>query len=241
MSGGLGIAIQAGGRGRRLAPVCRGRPKALAPFAGSTLLHWQLDRAAALEPDRIVVLACFGADAVRRAVGRRASVVVEAAPLGTAGGLAMLPEGPERWMTVNVDHVSDVDLARLDRDWKPPCTAVLASASVRVDEGVVEAPDGRVVSISERPLLRFLVTTGLYLFDAAALRRAVAAPARLEMPDLLRRLLPGGVHAFRHEGTWIDAGTPERLLAAEDWWGRRIGPPAGEAADIGPRGQPVLP
>lgn len=225
----LGVVIMAGGEGRRLAGVTAGRPKALAPLGGSTLLDHQLGQCAGLEPAVTVVLACAGRGdaAIRAHVGGRAEVICEEAPLGTAGGLRMLPEGPESWLVVNVDHVSDVDRRALVERARAPVTAVLWRAPVPVDEGVVElatAPDGtlRVESWRERPVLHLPVTTGLYVFSAAALE-----PARrrtpFDMPELVMAHAPEGVHVHLHEGFWIDAGTPERLEQARQWVRARSG------------------
>ena len=97
--------------------------------------------------------------------------------------------------------------------WTPPCTAVLSTVDVPVDEGVVTLSAGRVVAWRERPVLQLPVTTGLYVFSAAALHEALDGNP-VDMPALIERLMPQGVHAWRHQGTWIDAGTPERLASA---------------------------
>lgn len=211
--GGLGVALFAGGLGTRLRSVTGPEPKALAPLGGQTLLDYQLARVAPLQPACVVVLACHAADRVRQAVGDRALVCEEDSPRGTAGGLHLLPDGPDRWLTLNVDHVSDVDLMAFAGAWRPPAIACLWRVSVPVDEGVVELDGGRLVAWRERPVLRLPVTTGLYLFSADALRAHLHGQ-RIDMPALVELLMPEGVHAWEHTGTWIDAGTPERLARA---------------------------
>lgn len=220
----LAAAIVAGGRGARLAGITGGGPKALAPFGGGTLLDHQLRRLSVLDPCRVVVLAGHGGAAVAEAAGDRAEVQVEVAPMGTAGALAHLPPEPEAWLVVNVDHVSDVDLVALARGWRPPCTAVLAEVAVPVDEGVADVQGDRVVAVRERPVLRLPVTTGLYLFQRSALARHLDGTP-CDMPALLGRLLAEGVYPWRHPGTWFDAGTPDRLAAAEAWWAWARGGP----------------
>ncbi len=210
----LGAVIMAGGAGMRLATL--GVPKALAPLGDTTLLDHQLARLSPLPLQTTVVLLHHEADAIIAHLAGRASAIVEPAPLGTAGGLSLLPEGPDAWLVLNVDHVSDVSLADLIASWTPPCTAVLSEVAVPVDEGVVDLSAGRLVGWRERPVLRLPVTTGLYVFQAAALRAALGE-GRVDMPELIGRLMPAGVTAWQHPGTWIDAGTPERLLRAQEW------------------------
>lgn len=223
MTAGLGVAIMAGGESRRLKGHVPG-PKALAPFCGLTLLDHQLDRIGALSPERVVVLAHHSADAIiahlRGRAGPSVEVLIEPEPLGTAGGLHRLPEAPATWLVINVDHVSDVDLAEFVTTASPPCTALLWEAQVPVDEGVVDLVDGRIVAWRERPVLRLPVTTGMYVFAREALARALNGTRR-DMPDLVADLLASGVHARLHPGTWFDAGTPERLANAQAWWRSR--------------------
>lgn len=218
----LGVAIMAGGAGLRLRPVTGSLPKALAPFCGSTLLRHQLDHARLLAPAATVVLASIGRG--HRAIcaaAADAQVLVEPSPLGTAGGLFHLPPGCDRWLVVNVDHISDVDRADLVRRATGPCTAVITTVDAKIDEGVVtvtaDSDSPRILEWRERPTVRVDVTTGLYVFEDAALR-SVLDGAPCDMPDLVRRLVPAGVTAHRHTGTWLDAGTPDRLRAAEALW-----------------------
>ena len=213
---GLGAVIQAGGEGRRLRSIAA--PKALAPLLDGTLLDWQLDRVSPVAAP-VVVIAHHGAEAVSAHVAGRGEVIVEPAPLGTAGGLSLLPTGPEAWLVVNVDHVSDVALAAFVRAFeaagRPPCLAALSAVAISVDEGVVDVTDGRLTAWRERPVLRLPVTTGLYLFRADALRDALAVHGGgpVDMPALVEALMPEVV-AWHHPGWWIDAGTPERLARA---------------------------
>lgn len=213
----LGVAILAGGRGTRLHPLTRGVPKALAPFDGHTLLDHQLQRVHSLRPDRVVLVLHHQHALISAHAAGRAASVVEPRPLGTAGGLALLPPGPDRWLVLNVDHISDVDLTALVEEARGPCTAALWSAPVPIDEGVVTIQDGRVVRWQERPVLRLPVTTGLYVFTRAALQGALDG-SPCDMPGLVERLMPQGVHAWMHRGQWFDVGTPERLARAERWW-----------------------
>jgi NDP-sugar pyrophosphorylase family protein len=218
----LGVAVMAGGAGARLRTVTGAMPKALAPFRGETLLRHQLARCAGLDAARTVVLASArrGADLIAAHVPG-CEVLVEPSPLGTAGGLVHLPADIDRWLVVNVDHVSDVDREALVAGASGPCTAVTTTIDATIDEGVVTlepGPNGpRITSWRERPTVRVEVTTGLYVFEHAALLDHLDGTP-CDMPELVRRLMPDGVRAWHHRGQWFDAGTPDRLLRAEAWW-----------------------
>lgn len=223
------MAIMAGGAGVRLRTVTGSLPKALAPFDGGTLLSHQLARCDALGADVTVVLASRGRgdghilDALAdEAVP--ATVLVEPSPLGTAGGLHRLPGGVDRWLVVNVDHISDIDRAALVDQASGPCTAVTTDVDATIDEGVVtlDARQGGpfLASWRERPTVRVTVTTGMYVFQDSVFRTILDGTSR-DMPDLVRSLMPSGVRAWHHTGHWFDAGTPSRIERAERWWRSR--------------------
>ena len=218
----VGIAIMAGGAGSRLRSVTGPLPKALAPFLDGTLLSHQLDQCRTLGAERQVILASArrGADRIE-AQAAGCTVLVEPSPLGTAGGLVHLPSGVDRWVVVNVDHISDVDRDALLAGASGPCTAVTTTVDATIDEGVVHLEPGprgpRITSWRERPTVRVDVTTGLYVFEHQALQAHLDGTP-CDMPELVRRLMPDGVRAWHHRGHWYDAGTPERLLRAAAWW-----------------------
>lgn len=64
--------ILAAGQGRRLLPWTRDLPKCLLPFAGRSLLAWQLAALAANDVEETVVVTGFCADAVEREIARAA-------------------------------------------------------------------------------------------------------------------------------------------------------------------------
>ncbi len=216
----------AGGAGVRLRTVTGSRPKALAPFDGGTLLSHQLARCEALNAAVTVVLASRGRgdghilDALAEEAVP-ATVLVEPTPLGTAGGLHRLPGGVDRWLVVNVDHISDVDRRSLVAGATGPCTAVTTEVEATIDEGVVtlaDSPSGPVLATwQERPTVHVTVTTGMYVFQDDVFRTILDGTPR-DMPDLVRSLMPSGVQAWHHRGQWFDAGTPTRIDRAERWW-----------------------
>ncbi|MGE5475346.1 MAG: NTP transferase domain-containing protein [Bacteroidales bacterium] len=64
------VIILAAGQGRRLLPWTHHRPKCLLPFAGRSLLAWQLRILATTGVDEVVVVTGFGADQVEAELAR---------------------------------------------------------------------------------------------------------------------------------------------------------------------------
>lgn len=92
------------------------------------------------------------------------------------------------------------------------------------DYGVAEvSPEGRVLSIEEKPECprSSLVVTGLYFYDSSVCKIAAALEpsgrGELEITDLNREYLKNGklrAEILDEKVSWIDCGTPERLLEA---------------------------
>lgn len=210
----LGVVLIAGGEGTRLRAVTGPAPKALAPLGGGTLLSHLLARIAVLKPARVCVLGGYQAERLAQALPPQVELLVEPSPLGTAGGLHLLPPEPGTWLSLNIDHVSDLDLPALLAAHQGPATAVVHPVAHEIPHGVVELRQGQIVGWRERPIHEIHVTVGAYVFNRATLAEHLRGQA-MDMPELIRRLAP--VRSFEHRGTWFDAGTPERLLAAETW------------------------
>jgi NDP-sugar pyrophosphorylase family protein len=230
--GGLDVVVLAGGLGTRLRPVVADRPKVLAPVAGRPFLDHLLAWLASQGARRAVLSLGHLAEQVERhlasAGGRPPpGLAVEAArepePLGTGGALVFcrprLRSDPV--MVVNGDTFVEVDLAAF--------AASFAASGAEAGLVAVRVPDaaryGRLELSARDRVERFAekdpaasgpawINGGVYLLAARALDRLPAAgPSSLER-DLLERLPPGSVAAFRAAGRFVDIGTPASLAEA---------------------------
>ncbi|MFT5583297.1 MAG: NDP-sugar pyrophosphorylase family protein [Cognaticolwellia sp.] len=210
----LGVVVIAGGAGTRLRSVTGPLPKALAPLGRGTLLSHLLERVAPLSPERVVVLGGHQAQAIRAVLPLDVGLLVEESPLGTAGGLHQLPTAPKTWLSLNIDHVSDLNLDALLAAHDGRATAVVHPVAHEIPHGVVQIENGKLTAWRERPVQHIHVTVGAYVFSRSVLTEHLHGQP-MDMPELLRAMAP--VQSFEHRGTWFDAGTPKRLLAAETW------------------------
>lgn len=230
---GIGVCIQAGGRGERLRGLLGELPKALAPLGKGTLLDHQIAWARRANPGLIAVLAHDRIEAIQARLPPEILLIDEPTPLNTAGGLALLPHQPETWLVINVDHVSDIDPLAFLADHAGPATAAIVRRRHEIPEGVVELDGDRIRRTWERPVVEVDCTIGLYAFSRSALAAHLHGQP-FSMPDLVQAMAPGGVRAWHHGGFWIDAGTPARLAAAAHWIER------GEVAAAAPRADAAL-
>lgn len=238
-------AILAGGLGTRLRPVVSDRPKVLAMVRGKPFLAYLLDQLVEAGIRRAVLLTGYRAEQVRDVFGHRYRSIrleysVEASPLGTAGALRLalpklflLPLTPEARgastvLVMNGDSQCEVDLQKFQAFHERESTdasLVVARASDSSRFGKVEiSPDHRVASFFEKHEAGGpgWINAGIYLIN----RNLVEEVPPDRAVSLEREMFPAWVGrkklcGFHVGGAFLDIGTPESYVAAEEFFGRR--------------------
>ncbi len=221
--------VLAGGLGTRLKPRFGDLPKPLAPLQGQPFLVRQLSWLRQNGIDRAVILAGYGADQLRDALGDGSALgmglewSVEAEPLGTGGALKLAQgfvEGPS--LVVNGDTLGECSPWQLERArWE--CGAMGAVALYRVEDaqsrGRVEHAEGRIERFVEKdPGWRgpAWVNGGQYAFSPRiwrAIPEGVSSLERDVLPALAERGLLRGATC---PGRFWDIGTPEDWQRAQE-------------------------
>ncbi len=218
--------ILVGGRGRRLGPLTETCPKPLIEVAGRPFLDHLLDRVTAAGLGRIVLLAGHRGDRIvdrydgTRRAGAEIGVVVEPAPLGTAGALRFAADRLETtFLMLNGDSLFDCGLAefvaeRPDGDWLGWLALRHLPDTGRA--GVVDLDGARITAFRERgaPGVAGLSNAGIYLLRRDILTRVPQGPASLEREVFPALAAAGRLRGQCREGYFIDIGVPEDLTRA---------------------------
>ena len=116
-------------------------------------------------------------------------------------------------LVTNADILTRLDFDRLfryHREHGGAATVAVVHHVTRIPYGVMNAEQGRLVRIEEKPEVKVLCNAGIYVLQPEVLRY-VAPDEALDMPDLISRLLDDGVdvHVFPILERWFDIGSPE--------------------------------
>jgi MurNAc alpha-1-phosphate uridylyltransferase len=207
--------LLAAGRGERMRPLTDETPKPLLQVAGRPLIVWHLRRLAAAGIHDVVINLSWLGETIAAALGDGAACGVrihysrEPWPaLETGGGIrqALPLLGDEPFLLVNGDVYTDVEFAALRLAAGDLAQLVLVPNPEHHPQGDFDLDAGRITrSAGER-----LTYSGIAVMHPQLL--ADAAPGRFPLlPWLLRAREAGRLGGQRHEGLWMDVGTPERL------------------------------
>jgi MurNAc alpha-1-phosphate uridylyltransferase len=212
--------LLAAGRGERMRPLTDATPKPLLPVAGRPLVAWHLSRLAAAGVRDVVINLSWLGEQIAAALGDGAAHGVrihysrEPWPaLETGGGIrqALPLLGDEPFLLVNGDVYTDVDFGALRLAPGDLAQLVLVPNPPHHPKGDFHLAAGRITAEQgER-----LTYSGIAMLHPALL--AGAEPGRFPLlPWLLEAREAGRLGGQRHDGLWIDVGTPERLADLDD-------------------------
>ena len=239
------LAIVAGGKGSRMGGAFEGLPKALIPIGGKPVLQHQLELAAGAGVREVSVFAGHLADRIAEFVGDgsrfglKVRLLVEAEPLGNAGGvLAALDELPEQLFVIYGDVMAAVDLKAMGAfhlERGADFTTLAHPNDHPADSDLLEVdPDDGVTAVRPCPhppgeWFCNLVNAALYAVRRDALRILPAGGAADFSKDVMPHLIGAGakVLAWRSSDYIKDMGAPGRLERVEaDFRAGRIRLPA---------------
>ena len=151
--------------------------------------------------------------------GVELNYVAEDQPLGTAGAIRLMDEMDEPLLVMNGDILTNVDyrsLLKYHQQHDASMTVAVRQYDIKVPYGVVEASDGQVLGLKEKPQLNFLVNAGIYLLEPSV-RRHIPLGKRYDMTELIETLLENNetVVGFPIMEYWLDIGKHDDFQKAQ--------------------------
>jgi NDP-sugar pyrophosphorylase family protein len=219
--------ILAGGKGTRLAPYTTVLPKPLIPVGDMPILEIIIRQLKSHGITEIILCVGYLGALLETYFGRgdRWGVSItysyETEPLGTAGPLGLLDGLTDTFFAMNGDLLTTIDYSAMlayHRAHGKVATIGLANKDVKIDLGVIESsPDGKLLNYIEKPLLKYKVSMGIYLFEPATLD-FVRGAGRIDLPDLMLTLKERNLDPMVYDSNcgWVDIGKVEDHASASD-------------------------
>lgn len=230
---GLSAVIMAGGFGKRLMPLTEQVPKPMLPVGDKPLLERTIDRLRSSGVRDVHLTTHYLPENIREHFGGgeefgvRIDYTQEDNPLGTAGGLRLLPRPTQPFVVINGDILTGVsfsEMLRFHQQHKAKLTVGVRKYEVNVPFGVVECADVTITRLQEKPSLSFFINAGIYLLEPEAYD-LIPEQQFFNMTDLIEKLIAGKekVVSFPIIEYWLDIGRHEDYRKAqEDAVGGRI-------------------
>lgn len=226
--------IMAGGKGTRLRSVTKDElPKPMAPVYGKPLLQWQVETLRQNGVTNILLVTGYLGEKIEAwfgdgsAFGVQISYFCEEQALGTAGALALLADRlEETFFLVFGDVIFDIDLARMQRfhrEKQAEATLFVHPNAHPYDSDIVlKDADARVRGFLQKNTQRDTwyhncVNAGFYLLDRTVCKQVPPGQKTDLEKELLLPMIQENraVYAYASPEYIRDAGTPERLAAAQ--------------------------
>jgi len=195
---------------------------------GMSMIERLLCQITGAEISRITVVLGSQAESIRehvlRTVERMPKRVdldffIEERALGNAGALGLTDTGKRTTLLCFADLVTELSFEQLCAVHEERgCNVTLTShyEHHQLSLGELVNDGHRVVAYNEKPRKRFLICSGIALFDPTAMGVARTLPQPFGLADLVSGCLQAGcsVNHWLHEAYWIDVNTPELLARA---------------------------
>jgi dTDP-glucose pyrophosphorylase len=227
------VVIMAGGKGERLAELTRDTPKPMLKVGPRPILDTIVGNLAGQGFRHFWLAVNYKADQIERhfgdgsALGLDIRYLRETKPLGTCGALALMPTPDEPFVVTNGDVLAKVDYGHvLDSHLEAgaDATVVVRDYQMQVPFGVIDADEGLILGIKEKPTQSYTISAGAYVLSPAALK-LVPRDAYHDMPALLADMIGAGLKVRQQwaEGYWMDIGRPPDYAQANADFGSVFG------------------
>jgi glucose-1-phosphate thymidylyltransferase len=229
--------ILSGGKGTRLYPITYTSAKQLVPVANKPVLVRVIEAIRDAGIDDIGIVVGDTAAEIKEEIGAgkrwgvRITYIQQDQPLGLAHAVKVSKQflGNDKFVMFLGDNVIEGGISGLISQFEASgynCQIVLTAVENPSQYGVadLDRETGRINQLVEKPRNppSNLALVGIYMFDEHIWEAVDAIKpswrGELEITDAIQFLVDQGynVHAYVHEGWWIDTGAPGDMIEAND-------------------------
>ena len=222
------VFLMAGGFGSRLHPLTQDIPKPLLKVGTKPILETIIGRFIKAGFHKFYISTFYKAFKIHEYFGDGSDwginieYINEDKPLGTAGSIGLLPKNLPNLpiLMMNGDVLTNMNFEHLldfHEKQKGIATMCIREYNIQIPFGVVNFENHNAKSFSEKPVKKFFVNAGVYVFDAGLIDK-VKVGEYIDMPNLLeQQMIEGGnVSVFPIHEYWKDIGQIEEYLSVDN-------------------------
>jgi len=219
------VVLMVGGLGTRLQPLTENIPKPMLEVGNKPILQTIVEKFAEYGYLNIVMCINYKSHVIKDYFGDGAEFgvnieyVSEKDRMGTAGALSLLKDKPqEPFFVMNGDLLTNANFEHLHNfhiSNNSIGTMCVRDYDFQVPFGVVSIKDTKILSIDEKPMHKFFVNAGIYMFDPEILDY-IPKNEFYDMPTLFKKLIDKNkkVISFPLREYWLDVGRIEEYEKA---------------------------
>lgn len=216
------FVIMAGGKGKRLKPLTDKKPKALIEYQGKPLIENILEKAQSEGFVSFWLILNHQANKIKNFFKQKKyqniKFIEEKAPLGTAGGLALIAEKieSEYILVTNTDVITSASYSKIleyINETKADVVLGVHEHDFKNEFGNVIIKNNSVVQIKEKEKKSVIVNSGVYVIRKNLLKHIEKNKA-LDMPVFINKLSKKRckIKAYLIHELWKDLGTKSALF-----------------------------
>lgn len=218
---GVPVVIMAGGQGERMRPFTKIWPKPLIPVGEKPVIEVVMDSFSDNGCRDFFLLLNYKSEMIKSYfdnsdIKYKIHYIKENKPLGTAGGLRLLPKNfPETFFLSNCDIIIKEDYEEMYDFHKHYGHDITIAASYKhfiIPYGVIESDREKLEKIIEKPEHDYLVVTGVYIMQKSVIN-SIPNNKTFHMPDLIASVKNSGGKVGIYpisEKSWSDIGELEK-------------------------------
>ncbi|MCK5541286.1 MAG: nucleotidyltransferase family protein [Desulfobacterales bacterium] len=228
------VILMAGGLGTRLRPLTESCPKPLLKVGGSPVLETILEGFTDKGFDTFYISVNYKADMIEEYFGDGSKWGVsieylrEDKRLGTAGSINLLPVKPDLpFIVMNGDLLTKIDFDQLikfhmnnNKLSNAMATMCVREYNMQIPYGVIQKEGNRLTRLDEKPVQRFFVNGGIYVFEPDVINM-IPKDKYFDMTDLFDNMMEKDHKTviFQIREYWMDIGHKKDFEIADGEYG----------------------
>ena len=216
------VVIMAGGRGVRLRPLTKNIPKPMLKVGNKPILQILLEKFRESGYENFIICVNYKSKIIMDYFGDglkfgvKIEYIQEKKRMGTAGALSLLKKKPkEPFFVVNGDLLTNLDFEKMlnfHHEHNSKATMCISEYNIESPYGEVKLEQENIILIDEKPIHKFFVNAGIYIFSQSILKN-LKKEIKKDAPEFFLELKKKNkkIIIFPAHEEWKEIGTLENF------------------------------